>query len=73
MERNERPGLEYLGRIRDHFRHAAWLNPMREETWSAPSIRLIRRVFPMYPLTVDGVQRLAKDLSRGERSRLYPP
>jgi uncharacterized protein with von Willebrand factor type A (vWA) domain len=69
MERNERPGLEYLDRLRDHFRHAAWLNPMQEATWSAPSIRLIRRVFPMYPLTVDGVERLAKDLSRGERPR----
>ncbi len=70
MERNERPGLEYLDRIRDHFRYTAWLNPMQESTWSAPSIRLIRRVFPMYPLTVSGVERLAKDLSRGERPRL---
>lgn len=73
MERNERPGLEYLDRLRDHFRHAAWLNPMQESTWSAPSIRLIRRVFPMYPLTVAGVERLATDLSRGEPSRHRTP
>ncbi len=73
MERNERPGLEYLDRLRDHFRHAAWLNPMQESAWSAPSIRLVKRVFPMYPLTVDGVERLAKDLSRGERPRQPTP
>lgn len=64
-ERNERPGEEYLKRVRDHFKSCAWLNPMREESWSAPSIRLVKRIFPMYPLTVQGVEELAKDLSRG--------
>ncbi len=64
-ERNERPGEDYLKRIREHFKHAAWLNPMQEGSWSAPSIRLIKRVFPMYPLTVQGVEELARDLSRG--------
>ncbi len=64
-ERNERPGEEYLRRVSEHFKHAAWLNPMQQQSWSAPSIRLIKRVFPMYPLTVQGVERLAKDLSRG--------
>jgi uncharacterized protein with von Willebrand factor type A (vWA) domain len=62
-ERNERPGADYLERVRDHFNHCAWLNPMAEESWDAPSIRLIRRIFPMYPLTVQGVERLAKDLA----------
>ncbi len=64
-ERNERPGVEYLGLIRDHFKHCAWLNPMQMESWSAPSIRLIREIFPMYPLTVHGVEELAKDLAVG--------
>ena len=64
-ERNERPGIEYLERVRDHFGHCVWLNPMRESSWDAPSIRLIRRVFPMYPLTVQGVEDLAKDLATG--------
>jgi len=64
-ERNEQPGAAYLERVRDHFRHCAWLNPMGEINWSAPSIRLIRGIFPMYPLTVQGVEDLAKDLSKG--------
>lgn len=64
-ERNERPGLEYLHRVCDHFSHCAWLNPMPRETWSAPSIRLVRTLFPMYPLTVAGVEELARDLARG--------
>jgi len=64
-ERNERPGSVYLRRLCEHFRHCAWLNPMGKESWSAPSIRLIREIFPMYPLTVQGVEDLAKDLSKG--------
>ncbi len=62
-ERNELPGAAYLERLRDHFKHCAWLNPMPERMWSAPSVRLIRRVFPMYPLTVHGVEELARALS----------
>jgi uncharacterized protein with von Willebrand factor type A (vWA) domain len=64
-ERNEQPGAVYLRRMRDHFRRCAWLNPMGQTAWSAPSVRLIREIFPMYPLTVQGVEELAKDLSRG--------
>ena len=64
-ERNEQPGAHYLKRMRDHFRHCAWLNPMGRSAWSAPSIRLVREIFTMYPLTVQGVEELAKDLSKG--------
>ena len=64
-ERNEQPGAVYLKRIREHFRRCAWLNPMEKGVWSAPSIRLIREIFPMYALTVQGVEELAKDLSKG--------
>jgi len=63
MDRNPIPGIAFLERLTEHFRHVAWLNPMGERAWEAPSVRIVRRVFPMYPLTLDGVERLAKDLS----------
>jgi uncharacterized protein with von Willebrand factor type A (vWA) domain len=63
-ERNEQPGAAYLRRIREHFRRCAWLNPMTKDAWSAPSIRLIKEIFPMYPLTVRGVEELARDLAK---------
>ena len=63
-ERNQQPGAVYLERVRDHFKHCAWLNPMKKSSWSAPSVRLIRRIFPMYQLTVQGVEELATDLAR---------
>lgn len=62
-ERNELPGIAYLERIKSHFKYVAWLNPMPEGTWRAPSIRIVQRIFNMYPLTVDGVGELAKELS----------
>ena len=38
---------------------------MGQTAWSAPSVPLIREIFPMSPLTVQGLEELAKDLSRG--------
>jgi uncharacterized protein with von Willebrand factor type A (vWA) domain len=64
-DHNEEPGVVYLQRLAEHFRHTAWLNPMSERMWDAPSVRIIRRLFPMYPLTVDGVEQLATDLGQG--------
>jgi uncharacterized protein with von Willebrand factor type A (vWA) domain len=65
QDRNEEPGIAYLERLAGHFRRAAWLNPMHERTWVSPSIRIVRRFFPMYPLTLEGVERLASDLAGG--------
>ncbi|MDD5308852.1 MAG: VWA domain-containing protein [Deltaproteobacteria bacterium] len=64
-ERNDEPGIAYLARLKEHFAHAAWLNPMPESWWDATSVRIVRKVFPMYPLTVEGVARLAEDLGQG--------
>jgi hypothetical protein len=35
---------------------------MGERMWHAPSVRMIRRLFPMYPLTVEGVDALTCEL-----------
>ncbi len=43
-----------------------WLNPEPRRRWNEPSIRLIRRVFPMYELTIDGLTE-AVDVLRGTR------
>jgi uncharacterized protein with von Willebrand factor type A (vWA) domain len=63
-DHNEEPGVRYLERLADHFRSAAWLNPMSESYWGAPSVQIVRRFFPMYPLTVEGVAALASDLGQ---------
>ncbi|MBN2498797.1 MAG: VWA domain-containing protein [Deltaproteobacteria bacterium] len=64
-DRNEEPGVVYLKKLAAHFRRTAWLNPMRERMWEAPSVCIVQQIFDMFPLTVDGVESLAKDLARG--------
>lgn len=54
--RNEIPGIEWLRRFNDHFRKTIWINPMQERHWWANTIRMIQALFPMYPLTINGLE-----------------
>jgi uncharacterized protein with von Willebrand factor type A (vWA) domain len=61
--RNPTPGLEWMRQLAEHFRSAAWLNPEPEQYWGQTTIQILARLFPMFPLTIDGlgaaVRRLA--------------
>lgn len=60
---NELPGLEWLQRIGDHFRHAVWINPLtRKQIWVHPTIKAIGRIFPMFEMTLDGLEEAVKAL-----------
>ena len=64
---NAEPGLTWLQRIVATYPKAAWLNPSQEKYWShSPSISLISRSFEgrMFPLTLDGIDRAARELVR---------
>jgi len=40
------------------FRHAVWLNPMREDEWGHTwTIEAICQIFPMFELTLDGLEK----------------
>jgi uncharacterized protein with von Willebrand factor type A (vWA) domain len=61
---NSIPGIEWLRRIEAHFKSCIWLNPIPARNWNRPSIALVRHVFPMYELTLDGLDQGTKDLVR---------
>ncbi len=64
---NEEPGQLWLQRVLDHWPKTLWLNPMAESHWSyTQSISMIRNQFAghMYPLTLEGMERSIKFLSR---------
>ena len=46
--------------------NSVWLNPEPRDHWNAPTIRIIRRVFPMYELSINGLTE-AVDVLRGTR------
>ena len=50
------PGIAWMQRLHEHFDRSVWLNPEPEKTWDRThTTRILRRVFPMFPLTVDGL------------------
>lgn len=64
--RNEEPGILWLERLARHFRHAVWLNPIPAVAWETiygrETIALVRAVFPMFELTVDGLAAAVRSL-----------
>jgi uncharacterized protein with von Willebrand factor type A (vWA) domain len=67
-------GIEWLRRLSHHFRSSAWLNPEPERFWSGTTIEVIASVFPMWPLTLDGLAHSVRYLVRGgERPRIGDP
>jgi uncharacterized protein with von Willebrand factor type A (vWA) domain len=65
-ETNEEPGLTWLQRIARRFPYSVWLNPIPEEYWGtaygAKTIQLVREVFPMFELTLEGLGKAVKKL-----------
>jgi uncharacterized protein with von Willebrand factor type A (vWA) domain len=64
--RNSETGLAWLARLRERVPNSVWLNPEPRERWNAATIRMIRRLYPMYELTIDGLTE-AVDVLRGVR------
>lgn len=64
--RNTICGLQWLQRIRQRVPNSIWLNPEPRRHWNEPSVRVIRQVFPMFELTIDGLTE-AVDVLRGTR------
>ena len=53
---NPRSGLDHLQDFKQAFKKSVWLNPEPERVWeSTQTIMMIRAIFPMYPLTQDGI------------------
>jgi len=63
-EANQTPGVEWLRRISDHFRRVAWLNPVPPRFWGHPATSLVGRLFPMFPLTIEGLEDAVRLLRR---------
>ncbi len=63
---NQVTGLDWLRKFRDRCPKSIWLNPEPRRIWNAPTIHLIRQVYPMFELTIDGLTE-GIDVLRGIR------
>jgi uncharacterized protein len=57
-ERSGKPSAERLRFIAKAFPHSIWINPKLAEEWSyTHTIHQIREIFPMYELSLDGLEK----------------
>ena len=53
--------------IRDRFKNSIWLNPLPKRSWDyVQTIRMIRGIFPMFELTLDGLDEGVQYLISGK-------
>jgi len=56
-------GLERLKYLANIFRHSVWFNPQPEHDWRhTHTVGIIRQVFPMFELTLDGLEKAVQHL-----------
>lgn len=63
--RQQQPSIERLKLLAHTFRHCVWLNPMSASLWPyGQTISRIRRIIPMFPLTLDGLEDAVRHLNK---------
>ena len=61
--RQKLPSIERLKLLAKTFRHAAWFNPAPPAIWNhSDTINLIRRIFPMFELNLEGLEKAVRHL-----------
>lgn len=65
---NEEPGIDWLKKFKRRYKKNIWLNPISESDWEhvygSESIAAIKDVFPMFELSLDGLDKGIKKLLR---------
>ncbi|PJZ65087.1 VWA containing CoxE family protein [Leptospira wolffii] len=49
-------GLDSFKRLKSHFQESIWMNPEPKRYWDAPTIYELKKVFPMFFLSIDGLE-----------------
>jgi len=60
---NQTAGIVWFERIAAHFRRCVWLNPIPQRYWGHPTISAIGRVFPMFHLSLEGLDEAIQKLT----------
>lgn len=62
-------GLDWLAFLAEHYDRFCWLNPEPRFSWEGTTIEDVARVFPMFSLTLEGLEEAVAHLTRGRQSR----
>ena len=62
-ERSGKPSIEQLKFLARTFPHCVWMNPVFSQKWNqTPTITTIGQIFPMFELTLDGLEQAVNHL-----------
>jgi uncharacterized protein with von Willebrand factor type A (vWA) domain len=62
-ERSGKPSIEQLKFLARTFPHCVWMNPVFSKKWDqTPTITTIGQIFPMFELTLDGLEQAVNHL-----------
>ncbi len=62
-ERTMKSSIDRLNFLADTFPHSVWLNPVPANMWDYTyTIKVIREIFPMYELSLDGLEKAVATL-----------
>ena len=63
---NEEPGIDWLNKFKRRYKKQIWLNPIEAKYWEnlygRETLHEIAEIFPMFELTLDGLERGIKKL-----------
>jgi len=63
------PGVAWLSMLREHFERSVWLNPDPPSGYGYGTVQVVRDLFPMFQLTLEGLGEAVAELVRGGRAR----
>lgn len=66
---NQTPGISWLRKLADGFERRVWLNPEPVRFWDHLTVRSIRELYPMFPLTLDGLEAAIATLVKARAAR----
>lgn len=62
------PGITWLTKLREHFPKSVWLNPEGTSGYGHATVDAVRGVFPMFPLTIEGLGEAVRSLLGAARA-----
>jgi uncharacterized protein len=62
---SRRTGLDWLHELRATYKRTVWLNPDPPSYWRGGTAEVISNIFPMVPLTLDGLSEAVSWLTHG--------
>ena len=63
-QQNSTTGLDWLRKIKEVIPRTVWINPEEKGAWGVQSCQIIKKLFSMYPLSLEGLHEAIKEVKK---------